>query len=107
MKCLQAGGQMRRVTPYFIPRILINMAAGAVSKHFGLRGPVHCATTACASGAHSVGDAYRMIKWGDADRMVAGGTEACVDAVLITLSPLKGSTLRGCELSLIRCEMTL
>ncbi|CAM6094797.1 unnamed protein product [Calypogeia fissa] len=80
---LVIGKQLRRLSPFFIPRILINMAAGHVSITHGFKGPNHAAVTACASGAHSIGDAARMIRFGDADVMVAGGTESSVDAVSI------------------------
>lgn len=74
----------RRVSPYFIPHVLSNMASGLVSIEHGLRGPNHSVATACASGAHSIGDAFRMVNYGEADVMVAGGAEASIDVLSIT-----------------------
>ncbi|MDX9689385.1 MAG: beta-ketoacyl-[acyl-carrier-protein] synthase II [Proteobacteria bacterium] len=68
----------RRVSPFFIPRSLINLASGQVSIKHGYRGPNHAVVTACATGSHSIGDAARLIMLGDADVMVAGGAEAAV-----------------------------
>jgi len=68
----------RRVSPFFIAANLINLASGQVSIRFGFRGPNHAVVTACASGAHAIGDAARMIMLDDADVMVAGGAEATV-----------------------------
>jgi 3-oxoacyl-[acyl-carrier-protein] synthase II len=80
---LDRGGGLRRLTPYFIPRTLVNMAAGNVSLKWGLRGPNHCAVTACATGAHAIGDASRFIRFNDCDVMVAGGTESTMNALAI------------------------
>ena len=67
-----------RVSPFFIPMMIANMAAGQVAINYGLHGPVSCVVTACATGANCVGDAYRVMQRGEADIMIAGGTEASV-----------------------------
>jgi 3-oxoacyl-[acyl-carrier-protein] synthase II len=72
-----AGGP-RKISPFFIPGSIINLAAGQVSIRFGARGPNEATATACTSSAHSIGDAFRIIQRGDADAMIAGGTEAAI-----------------------------
>jgi 3-oxoacyl-[acyl-carrier-protein] synthase II len=72
-----AGGP-RKISPFFIPGSIINLAAGHVSIRFNARGPNEATATACTSSAHSIGDAFRIIERGDADAMIAGGTEAAI-----------------------------
>jgi len=71
----------RRVTPFFIPGCIINLASGYVSIKFGLKGPNHAVVTACSTGAHAIGDAARLVALGDADVMVAGGAESPVNRI--------------------------
>jgi 3-oxoacyl-[acyl-carrier-protein] synthase II len=65
-----------RISPFFIPMMIVNMATGLISMRFGAKGPSNSTVTACASGANAIGDAFRIIQYGDADAMIAGGAEA-------------------------------
>ena len=94
---LYAGGP-RRVSPFFIPKGIINMAAGNISIKYGLQGPNISVVTACATGAHSLGEAARMIKYGDADIMVCGGTESAVGRIgLAGFSAMRALSTRNDE----------
>lgn len=68
----------RKITPFFIPMTIINLASGQISIRFGAKGPNSAIATACASGTHSIGEAFRLIQYGIADAMIAGGTEATI-----------------------------
>src|SRR5438094_9979875 len=76
-KALLDGGP-RRISPFFIPSAIINLAAGQVSIRFGAKGPNSATCTACSASAHAVGDAFEIIRRGDADAMIAGGSEAAI-----------------------------
>lgn len=71
-------GGPKKISPFFIPMMIANMAPGQVAIHFGIKGPNTCVVTACAAGSHAIGDSYKVIQRGDADIMVTGGTEATI-----------------------------
>jgi 3-oxoacyl-[acyl-carrier-protein] synthase II len=79
---LLAGGP-RKISPFFIPAAIVNMAAGNVSIRYGATGPISATATACATSANAIGDAVRMIAHGDADAMIAGGAEASVTPLAV------------------------
>jgi 3-oxoacyl-[acyl-carrier-protein] synthase II len=79
---LLENGQ-RRISPFFIPMLITNLAAGQISIRFGARGPNSCVTTACAAGTHAIGDSFKIIQRGDADAMIAGGSESAITPLTI------------------------
>lgn len=68
----------RKISPFFIPMLIVNLASGQISIRYGAKGPNSCVVTACATGTHSIGDAFKIIQRGDAVAMIAGGTESCI-----------------------------
>ncbi|MGM0564615.1 MAG: beta-ketoacyl-ACP synthase II [Pseudomonadota bacterium] len=74
----------RKISPFFIPATIVNMVAGQISIRHGLRGPNTSVVTACATGTHNIGEAGRMIRYGDADVMLAGGAEACISPLTLS-----------------------
>ena len=72
-----------RITPFFIPMLIANLASGHIAIRFGAKGPNTCVVTACATGAHCIGDAFRAIQYGDAEAIIAGGTEANITPLTI------------------------
>ena len=80
---LQQNGQ-RRISPFFIPMLITNLAAGQISMRFGARGPNSCVTTACAAGTHAIGDSFKIIQRGDADAMIAGGSESAITPLTVS-----------------------
>jgi 3-oxoacyl-[acyl-carrier-protein] synthase II len=88
----------KRVSPFFMPKLLVNMAAGNVAMRFGLKGPNECVVTACATGNHSLASASRMIQLGEATAMLAGGTEAAITPMGISgFNALKALSTRNDE----------
>jgi len=87
-----------RITPFFIPMVIINLASGQVSIRLGAKGPNSCAVTACATGTHSIGDAFRIIKRGEADCMIAGGAESTITPLCIAgFNAMKALSTRNDE----------
>ncbi len=87
-----------RVSPFFIPMMIVNMASGLVSMRFGARGPNSAVITACATGNHAIGDALRLIQRGDADVMIAGGSEAIIIPLTIAgFCAMKAMSTRNAE----------
>lgn len=86
----------RRISPHFIPRIIINEAAGQVSIDIGAQGPATCVVTACSTATNAIGDAYRMLQYGDADVMICGGTESATTEMAVGgFSALKALSQRN------------
>jgi len=89
-------GNRDKVSPFFIPSYISNLAAGEVAIQFGAKGPLKCSVTACAAGTHAVGEAFRAIQYGEADIMLAGGAEAQLVPVLFAgFDPLKVMSIRN------------
>lgn len=88
----------KRISPFFIPMLIINLAAGQISIYFGAKGPNSAVATACASGTHSIGDAFKIIKRGEADAMISGGTEAVITPLAVGgFSSMKALSTRNNE----------
>jgi len=93
---LERGPQ--RITPFFIPMLIANEASGQIAIHYGAKGPNLCVVTACATGAHSIGDAFRCIQYGDADAIIAGGVEATITPLAVAgFNAMKAISTRNDE----------
>jgi len=89
-------GSRDKVSPFFIPSYLCNLAAGEVAIQFGTKGPLMCSVTACAAGTHAIGDAFRAIQYGEAEAMLAGGAEAAMSPLLFAgLDSIKVTSTRN------------
>ena len=87
-----------RISPFFIPMLIANLSSGHIAIRFGAKGPNTCLVTACATGAHCIGDAYRAIQYGDADAIIAGGTEANITPLTIAgFNAMKALSTRNDE----------
>jgi len=87
-----------RISPFFIPMLIANLASGQIAIHFGAKGPNTCVVTACATGAHCIGDAFRAIAYGDADAIIAGGTEANITPLTVAgFNAMKAISTRNDE----------
>jgi 3-oxoacyl-[acyl-carrier-protein] synthase II len=85
-----------RVSPFFVPMFMANVAAAAVSMRYGVKGPNYCTVSACASSAHALGDAFRLIQHGEADLMIAGGSEAAITPLaLASFANMKALSVRN------------
>jgi 3-oxoacyl-[acyl-carrier-protein] synthase II len=93
---LERGPQ--RVTPFFIPMLIANEASGQIAIHVGAKGPNLCVVTACATGSHSIGEAFRCIQHGDADAVIAGGVEATITPLAVAgFNAMKAISTRNAE----------
>lgn len=91
-------GARHRISPFFIPAFIANMASGQVAIQFGAKGPNMCSVTACASGTHAIGDAFRIIQRGEADAMIAGGAETAISPIIFAgLDALRVTSTRNDE----------
>jgi 3-oxoacyl-[acyl-carrier-protein] synthase II len=91
-------GARQQISPFFVPGFLCNMAAGQIAIEFGARGANMCSVTACASGTHAIGDAFRVIQWGEVDAMIAGGAEAAIRPLVFAgLDPVRVMSTRNEE----------
>lgn len=87
-----------RVSPFFIPMVIANLASGHIAIQFGAKGPNTCVVTACATGAHCIGEAFRAIRYGDADAIIAGGTEANITPLCVSgFNAMKALSTRNDE----------